>query len=99
MTQAYTSPDTPRKVVDAAYRMLQDMGYTLIPSGRALTIDRSKACVHHTTTDAAFYAARAHLILGNIAIAEQFRDLAIETYRTLFGTLHGFGDRYGVPVG
>ncbi|KAK5130014.1 hypothetical protein LTR08_002530 [Meristemomyces frigidus] len=81
--------------ITSAMRVLRSLGYSVVVSGGSVQFDHTHCHLLDLAIDAAMYAAQAYLAKGEAGIGNQFEGFAMGLYRTMFGEMGGFKERYG----
>ena len=94
LCQAYSTAATMQRSLNAAERVLSCSGFHVEVERGILSVKRIRASLNNHVVDAAVYAAHAHFYQGQSKLGKQYEDFGKELYRTLYGQLRGFDERY-----
>ena len=94
LCQAYSTTATMQRSLNAAERVLSCSGFHVEVEKGILKVKLIRASLNSHVVDAAVYAAHAHFYQGQSKLGKQYEDFARGLYRTLYGELRGFDERY-----
>ncbi|KAK4543021.1 hypothetical protein LTR36_006019 [Oleoguttula mirabilis] len=95
LCQVRTHKPVPSVIIATAMGVLRDLGYSVVTAGPRVQFDRTHCHLESAAIDAAMYAAQSYIAQGEPGLGLQFEGFAKELYRTLYGEVRGFEERYG----